>query len=67
MKNIYNKGKYNVEYGKIPQWFQKLGNKRWRKDENKVINEILQLEKSNFATYINRRDKIRKKTLLKTE
>lgn len=35
MKNLYNKGRFrNYEYGKIPPYLKRIGNKKWKRTAN---------------------------------
>jgi hypothetical protein len=42
MKNIYNKGTFrSYEWGKIPPYLKKHGNKKWRRTEKSEIEDQL--------------------------
>lgn len=42
MKNLYNKGPFRShEYGKIPPYLKKFGNKKWRRTEKSAIEDQL--------------------------
>jgi len=42
MKNVYNKGTFrSYEWGKIPPYLKKYGNKKWRRAENSEIEDQL--------------------------
>lgn len=42
MKNLYNKGPFRMyEYGKIPTYLKKYGNKKWRRTEKFEIQQQL--------------------------
>lgn len=44
MQNLYNKGRFRGhEYGKIPPYLKKLGNRKWRRTASKETN-ILHFE-----------------------
>lgn len=57
MRNIYNKSSYRAgEYGKIPQYLQKYGNKKWRRTEKSEIEDQL----SETVKFFKQRKKRRK-------
>lgn len=57
MKNIYNKSSFRAgEYGKIPQYLQKYGNKKWRRTEKSEIENQL----SDTIKFFKQRKKKRK-------
>lgn len=57
MRNIYNKSPYRAgEYGKIPQYLQKYGNKKWRRTEKPEIEDQL----SETVKFFKQRKKRRK-------
>ncbi|MCW3160011.1 hypothetical protein [Chryseobacterium oryctis] len=57
MKNIYNKGTFrNHEWGKIPSYLKKLGNKKWRRTEVLEIEDQLK----EFIRFYKKRKKRRK-------
>lgn len=57
MKNIYNKSSFRAgEYGKIPQYLQKYGNKKWRRTEKLEIENQL----SETIKFFKQRNKKRK-------
>ncbi len=42
MKNVYNKGTFrSYEWGKIPTYLKKYGNKKWRRTEISEIEDQL--------------------------
>lgn len=42
MKNLYNKGTFrSYEWGKIPPYLKKYGNKKWRRTEKSAIEDQL--------------------------
>lgn len=42
MKNMYNKGPFrSYEWGKIPPYLKKYGNKKWRRTEKAAIEDQL--------------------------
>lgn len=53
MKNTYNKGKFrSFEYGKIPPYLKRLGNKKWRSTENTTIEEQLSLDQIDENIFV---------------
>jgi len=57
MKNIYNKSLFRAgEYGKISQYLQKYGNKKWRRTEKSEIKDHL----SETIKFFKQRKKRRK-------
>ncbi|MFK7079415.1 hypothetical protein V3470_13290 [Flavobacterium oreochromis] len=44
-RNLYNKGTYrSYEYGKIPPYMKKLGNRKWRSNTQKELEKELSLK-----------------------
>jgi hypothetical protein len=57
MKNIYNKGAFrSYEWGKIPPYLKKYGNKKWRRTEKSEIENQL----SETIKFFKQRKKKRK-------
>jgi hypothetical protein len=45
MKNLYNKGTFrSYEWGKIPPYLKKYGNKKWRRTEKSAVEDQLSEE-----------------------
>ncbi|MCJ8153673.1 hypothetical protein MKJ01_07835 [Chryseobacterium sp. SSA4.19] len=62
MKNIYNKGTFrSYEWGKIPPYMKKYGNKKWRRTEKSEIEDQLSETVRFFKQRKNRRKLIRAK------
>lgn len=57
MKNVYNKGTFrSYEWGKIPPYLKKYGNKKWRRTEKPEIEDQL----SETVRFFKQRKKRRK-------
>lgn len=62
MKNVYNKGTFrSYEWGKIPPYLKKYGNKKWRRTEKSEIEDQLRETVRFFKQRKKRRKLIRAK------
>lgn len=58
MKNLYNKGTFrSYEWGKIPPYLKKYGNKKWRRTEKSAVQDQL-IEEVKFWKTRKKRQKL---------
>lgn len=58
MKNFYNKGTFrSYEWGKIPPYLKKYGNKKWRRTEKSAVQDQL-IEEVKFWKTRKKRQKL---------
>lgn len=58
MKNLYNKGRFRgYEYGKIPPYMKKIGNRKWRSTVQKELENELSTDSMTKVQLLQKKSK----------